>query len=181
MSALVLAAALAQAVTTVPVSGPHQLHSGMPVIARIARNGVTGTVAIWGADLPGVNSDNYRLMKAVDSANVDTDLAYVAFANYNIIVKRNGVVLEYAASPADLTQFAVADNAGSLRVTIGDGTPTPNGDTIEVFIVTPVALVAAAVTENVIVNITSKDLLWAVGSDTASFSTSVVAIEPTVP
>ena len=181
MTLLVVSATLAQDQVTVPQAGPDQrLAGGNPAYLRIVRGGATGTVAVFGAELPGVNSDNYRRLIAGDSANVDTDMDFAAFANYNWIVKRNGVILKQAAAPGDLTEFNVTDNSGAARIVIGDGTPTPEGDTIEVYRVTPVAIQAAAATQFVVKNIRSYDVFWSVCSDTGSFSAGVVSIEPAV-
>lgn len=183
MSLFPIVADLAQDETTTPAAGPDQrTGTRNPVILRVQREGVTGTVAVYGADLPGKGSANYNKIKATAAQTVDTDITYAAFSNYNWIVKRNGVILTQAASPADLTEFAVADNSGVARITIGDGTPTLTaGDIIEVFFVTPVELYEASAEVNAVVQITSRELLWAVGSDTGSFSPSDVTVEPLIP
>lgn len=180
MSLTVLSAALAQNETTTPAQGTDQrTRSRQPAILRIARAGTTGTVAVYGADLPGKDSASYNKIEAAAAQTVDTDITYAAFSNYNWMVKRNGVILTQDATPADLTEFNVTDNGGLARITIGDGTPTLTaGDIIEVFFVTVDTLQAAASTENVAAQISCRDVLWAVGSNTGSFSTSVVTVEP---
>lgn len=95
-----------------------------------------GTCAVYTARRPnprmaGVGTlAPYAQSLICDGTNhqYDTKFTHAAFSLNNWIVELNGVVLTYDATPADLTEFSVIDNGGTLQVQIGDGTPLPDGE-----------------------------------------------------
>lgn len=95
-----------------------------------------GTVAIYTVKRPNPNMGGtgtlgqYSQSIHCDGVNESyvTKFDYDAFSANNWIVELNGVVLKYDATPADLTEFSVADVGGKLGITVGDGDPLPLGE-----------------------------------------------------
>jgi hypothetical protein len=182
------------ATTTVP-----QLHinekvkSGQPCILEVSRDrdgtsgALDGTVAIFGADLP--LPDYYKAGAAWVGVTADpgggnamifdTDIDFVAWANYNWIVRVGDTLQPYVASPAAAGDFTVANNGGKCRVTIGTTTLRLGyGQRVTVYRVTPNQILADgpnAIFRNEIVG---KTCYWQVGthaSNNLSRTVSTVA------
>lgn len=107
-------------------------------VGRIGADPTTpvGTAAVYTARRPNPRmagvGDLAQYAQAIECDGTNhqyvTKFDYAAFDANNWIVELNGVVLTYDSSPADLTEFTVADDGGSLEVQIGDGDPLPDGE-----------------------------------------------------
>jgi len=127
------------------VKGTHKGNTPYRQAILTLRNGA-GTVAVYTVGRPnpkmaGVgasgSAENAQSIRC-DGVNHQylTKFDYAAFSLHNWIVELEGKVLKYDATPADLTEFSVADVGGKLQVTIGDGDPLPLGE-ISVIKATP--------------------------------------------
>ncbi len=103
-----------------------------------------GTIIVYGALLPHPESGNSGMQKMIGSDGATgrtvftTALAYAAFSNYNWIVLVNGAVIEQGAGAG---KFQVTDSGGFGVITFG--TALAVNDTVEIFKVTPVELLAS--------------------------------------
>lgn len=163
---------IAAAGSNTPVAnrGPEKLRSPNPVIARINRAGVTGSVSLMGANVgqigtskPGSQVATRITLPGSGAYSITTDLAYAAFSDNNLIVVVNGTVLAYNASPAAATDFSIADSGGYAVITIGTAGARPaDKAALEIYKVTPAELIAAGtqVVGTKSVEIVAKDFLW---------------------
>jgi hypothetical protein len=178
----------ANAQTSVPVdlTGSEKTRENQHVMLEInrLRDGTTGaldgTIAIYGADLPEKTRPDatHHLSEIVlpgsGAYTFDTTIAYAAFSNYNWIVKVAGTILAYKSTPDAATNWAVSDNGGLARITIGTSGARPvDGSQLEVYKVTPVEILADGANEVVRTEILAPTLAWAVTAGTPASATIV--------
>lgn len=180
-------------------SGGEQIAAGRPCILRVnrGRDGTTGaldgTIAVYGANLPhpeAMSEAQGRIFRGDAAANgatrtkydLSASILYRAFSNYNIIVIINGVVLAQGAGAGKYTLTDNADGTStSLPLRILLGTAAAATDIIEVYLVTPVQLMASGAHEIERAGIVGKSLYWvdyAVASTNLSRTLVTVEADP---
>lgn len=156
-----------------------RFRDAMPALLEVlrSRDGTTGaldgTIAVMGAKLPNPNMPSSTVMLsrvvlpgAGVAYTIDTNIDYAAFSAGNWLVVIGGVVMDYLASPSAATDFAVSDNSGKARITVGTTSNRPtDGARIEIYKVTPVTLLADGANEiTTPVEIVGKSVYWVVGT-----------------
>ena len=165
----------ADSVTRPAAAINEMVRPGQPCILEVQRDrdGTTGaldgTAAIFGADLPQAG---YYKAGAVwngmaadpggsTAMTFDTDIDYAAFSNNNWLVEVNGVFQAYLATPLAATDFAVSDNGGKARITLGTTTlRCAFGASVTVYKVTPTEILAAGGNAQVTTEIVGKSVYW---------------------
>lgn len=159
-------------------SGGEKVAAGRPCVLRVNRDrdgasgALDGTIAVYGVNLPhpeAMTEAQGRVFRGDGAANgatrtkydLSTSILYRAFSNYNIVVIINGVVLQHGAGAG---KYTVTDNADgtstALPMRILLGTAAAATDVIEVYLVTPVELMASGAHGVERVGITGKSLYW---------------------
>ncbi len=178
-----LTAAGASAITVPGLHINEKVKAGQPCILEISRDrdGTTGaldgTVAVFGADLPqpdyikaGVTWISQTFDPGGGVAMVfDTDIDFVAWANYNWIVRVGDTIQPYVASPAAAIDFTVANNGGKCRVTLGTTTLRVGfGQRITVYRITPTQILADGANAAIRTEIVGKTVYWMSNTHTST-------------
>jgi hypothetical protein len=99
----------------------------------------------------------------------DTDIDFVAWANYNWIVRVGDTIQPYVSSPAAAGDFTVATNAGKCRVTIGTTTLRLGyNQRVTVYRVTPSQILADGANAAVRTEIVGKSVYWMSNTHTST-------------
>lgn len=179
--AIVEAVSTASAISKPVLAGRENSRFLGPIKLSIERAAAVGGGTVYGANL---NTDaagdlKFCRLKGSDGATgrtvFTTTLAHVAFANYNLIVLKNGAVIQQGAGAG---KFTVTSSSGSLEITLG--TAAAVGDVIEVHLVVPVALYtwADAAIQFKQVEKQGYELLWFAADATATPSATNIYADP---
>jgi hypothetical protein len=150
-----------------------------PIDLEIERSAATGGGTVYGANLPIVASGDtkYCQMVGVDGATgrtvFTTTITYAAFANYNLIVLVNGLVIEQGAGAG---KWQVADSSGVGAVTFG--TALAATDVVEFFAVTPATVYTHTAVQFKKIKKQGYDLLWYAADSTTSPAVTNIYARP---
>jgi hypothetical protein len=150
------------------------------------RDGTTGaldgTIIAYGALLPHAESGNSGMQKMIGSDGATgrtvftTGLVYAAFSNYNWVVLVNGAVIEQGAGAG---KFTVSDSGGFAVITFG--TALAVNDTVEIYKVTPVEILATGAHPFNRSVVDGKNVYWiAYAVAATNLSKTRVDLEPAV-
>lgn len=143
-----------------------------PIELDVQRAAKVGGATVWGANLPNIAAGDTKYCRQIGSDGATgrtvftTTIPFVAFANYNLVVLVNGLVIQQGAGAG---KFTLSNVGGFAVVTLG--TAIAINDVIESFGgIVPVALMTYATTAVQFkqAEVQGYDLLWYVSDATVT-------------